>query len=241
MGHIIKFFRSYIFCGFYLLTVRGKVNRMAKHPEKYTLEQRYSFAQKIVRKLLKKLKVSIEVSGLEYIESNPKSLIIPNHRSLLDCLVLVAVCDTPLSFVAKDEAQDIIVIGKLTKLLDTLYLQRNNLRQSMQIMKEVANRLNDNKAVVIFPEGTRNRTNQPIQEFKAGAFKGAIESQASIVPVILRGTDVILSSKVKKNYKVNIEILENVNYEDYKDLSSVELSTQLHLLMEEQYKNPTKL
>ena len=241
MGHIIKFFRSYISCGIYLLTIRGKVNRMAKHPERYTLEQRYTYAQKIVRKLLKKLKVSIEVSGLEHIEGNEKTLVVPNHRSLLDCLVLVAVCDKPLSFVAKDEAKDIVVIGKLTRLLDTLYLQRNNLRQSLQIMKEVANRLNDNKAVVIFPEGTRNRTTQPIQEFKPGAFKGAIESQASIVPVVLRGTDDILSSEVKKRYKVSIEILEAVHYEDYKDLSSVELSTQLHLLMTEQYKNPIDL
>jgi len=241
MGHIIKFFRSYIFCGLYLLTVKGKVNRMAKHPEKYSLEERYAFAQKIVRRLLKQLKVSIEVSGLEHIEGTEKALVVPNHRSLLDCLVLVAVCDKPLSFVAKDEAKDIIVIGKLTKVLDTLFMQRDNLRQSLQVMKEVAVRLNNNQSVVIFPEGTRNRTTKPIQEFKAGALKGAIESQSPIVPVILRGTDVILSSKLKKQYKVVIEILAPVTYEDYQDLSSVELSTQLHLAMEEQYKNPTKL
>ena len=51
MGHIIKFFRSYIACGIYLLNIRGKINRMTKHPERYSLEQRYVFAQKVVRKL----------------------------------------------------------------------------------------------------------------------------------------------------------------------------------------------
>lgn len=241
MGHIIKFFRSYIACGIYLLTIHGKINRMTKHPERYSEEERYAFAQKVVRKLLKKLKVSIEVSGLEYIETSDKVLISPNHRSLLDCLVLVAVCDRPLSFVAKEEAEDLFVVGKLTKLLDTLYMQRNNLRQSMQIMKEVAKRLDNKKAVVIFPEGTRNKTTQPIQEFKAGAFKSAMETSSNIVPVIIRDTEYILSSKVKKKYKVVLEILAPVTAEDYKDLSSVELSTQLRLQMEEQYKNPIKL
>lgn len=241
MGHIIKFFRSYIACGIYLLTIQHKINKRIKHPEKYTLEERYKFAQKVVRKLLKILKVNIEVSGLEYIEANPKALIVPNHRSLLDCLVLVAVCDRPLSFVAKEEAEDLFVVGKLTRLLDTLYMQRNNLRQSMKIMKEVAKRLEEEKAVVIFPEGTRNKTKEPLQEFKAGALKPAMETSSCIVPVIIRNTETILSSKVKKKYKVTLEILSPVTPEDYESLSSVELSTQLHLQMKEQYKNPIKL
>ena len=241
MGHIVKFFRSYISCGIYLLFIKGKVNKMVKNKDKYPLSVRYAYAQKVIKKLLKKLKVTIEVSGLEYIETNDKVMVVPNHRSLLDCIVLVAVSDKPLSFIAKEEAKDIFVIGKLTNLLDTLYMKRNNLRQSMEIIKEATNRLIDNKCVVIFPEGTRNQTTQPLLDFKAGSFKPAIEAQASISPVIIRGTDTILSSKVKKTYRVSIEVLPPIIYEEYKDLSSVELSTQVHLLMEEQYKNPIKL
>lgn len=241
MGHIIKFFRSYIACGIYLLCVKGKVKRMIKNPKKYSIEERYSYAQKVIRNLLKKLKVTIEVSGLEYIETNKKALIVPNHRSLLDCLMLVAICDKPMSFIAKEEAKDIFVIGRLTELLDTMFMQRDNLRQSMEIIKEAINRLNNDRTVVVFPEGTRNRTSQPLLDFKAGSLKPAIESQSDIVPVILRGTETILSSKIRKNYRISVEVLPPLTYEDYKDLSSIELSTQLRLTMEEQYKNPIKL
>lgn len=233
MGRIIKFFRSYLFCGIYLLFIYPKINKLIKHKDKYSFEYRYAYAKKKINTLMSLLKVKIEVTGLENIESEDKVLLVPNHNSYTDALLLSLVVDKPIIFVAKKETLKQPFIGKLCNLIDALFLDRENLRQSLVVINQAKAYLEQNRCVAIFPEGTRNKSNSyDLLNFKPGTFKTAIDTNSAIAPIVIKGSKDILSSRVKKSYLVKIEVLRAIQKEEYADLTSVELSQQVFHLMQ---------
>ncbi len=237
MGHIIKFFRSYLFCGIYLMFTYPKINKLIKHKDKYSFEYRYNYARKKINTLMSLLKVKIEVTGLENIEGEDKVLIVPNHNSYTDALILALIVDKPIIFVAKQETASQPFIGKFCRLIDVLFLDRNNLRQSLTVINTAKNLLNENQCVAIFPEGTRNKSNSySLLDFKAGTFKTAMDTNSTIAPIVIKGSKDILSSSIKKNYLIKIEVLKAIKPNEYQELTSIELSQQVHDLMENKIK-----
>jgi len=233
MGQIIKFFRSYLFCGIYLLFIYPKINKLIKNKEKYSFEYRYNYARKKINTLMSLLKVKIEVTGLENIHGEDKVLLVPNHNSYTDALILSLVVDKPIIFVAKQETAKQPFIGKLCKLIDALFLDRDNLRQSFAVINTAKKLLDNNQCVAIFPEGTRNKSSSyNLLDFKAGTFKTAMDTNSAVAPIVIKGSKDILSSKLRKSYLVKIEVLKTIQPEEYQDATSVELSQQVYHLMQ---------
>ena len=93
--------------------------------------------------------------------------------------------------VAKIETKKMFLINILAKILGNFFLDRENIRQSLQLMKDLEAFLkaNPNVGVVIFPEGTRTKDpNLAIDEFKAGTFKVAYKVEADVIPCVMCGT-----------------------------------------------------
>ena len=65
-------------------------------------------------------------------------------------------------------------------------MDRENLRQSMQVINEAADAVKEGKNVILFPEGTRSRKGNQLLEFKSGSFKIAVKAKCPIVPVALK-------------------------------------------------------
>lgn len=233
MGQILKFFRSYLFCGIYLLFIYPKINKLIKNKDKYSFEYRYEYAKKKINTLMSLLKVKIEVTGLENIEGEDKVLLVPNHNSYTDALLLSLVVDKPVVFVAKQETAKQPFIGKFCKLIDALFLDRDNLRQSLSVINTAKEMLNNNQCVAIFPEGTRNKSKSySLLDFKAGTFRTAMDTNSAVAPIVIKGSKDVLSSAIKKHYLVKIEVLKTIKPEEYEDLTSVELSQQVYHLMQ---------
>lgn len=209
---------------------------MCKHPERYTLQEKWLRGQSTVRCIFKWCRLDIKVQGLENVtglkEKNIKALYVGNHTSFLDPLSLCAMFDEPMKMVGKKEIKDLPIVGRYLQVIEGLFMDREDLKQSLKIILECSKTLKENEMdVVIFPEGTRNKqpkTTMPAP-YHAGSFKAATRVGAPIIPFCFYGTFYGLATK--PDYRsVPVEMIfgEPIYKEEYEKLTPDELATKVY-------------
>jgi len=136
----------------------------------------------------KVLGIRIEVQGLDKIHKKTSYVFMANHESFLDGPMLFMLIRNPLRVLLKKEAFRIPVIGMGMKYVGFIPVDRNKLRGGKQSIDQAVRMMKEKGySYLIFPEGTRTRDGK-LQPFKRGGFFLAVDTQAPIVPVSIRGT-----------------------------------------------------
>lgn len=154
--------------------------------EEYTSE----IAAEICRKTLKKAGVELIVTGQENIPQDRNFVLISNHQSMVDILAILQTINRPLGFIAKAELKKVPLLNKWMSSMGCIFMNRKNLRESMQALLEGIKEVKNGYSLCIFPEGTR--TDGKMLEFKGGSFKLATKSGAPILPLTVDGTHEVL-------------------------------------------------
>lgn len=201
--------------------------RCAANVDKYTEEERYAMLRKIVYFANRGGNVTIEASGIENIPQENGFMFFPNHQGMYDVLALLDVCDKPLSVVSKKEVQNIPLLKQIFKCMKALFIDREDVRQSMQIIVEVSKEVAQGRNYIIFPEGARSKNGNQVGEFKAGSFKAATKAKCPIVPVALIDSFKPFDTKSVERVTVQVHILKPLLYEEYKDMKSVEIAQEV--------------
>ena len=123
-------------------------------------------------------------------------VLVANHASYLDAIVLAAVVDVPLYFVAKRSLQT-PVLGLLLQRLGTEFVARDDVRQSVDDAERLLARVHRGDGVVFFPEATFTAA-PGLRPFRLGAFKVAAASGAPVVPIAVRGSRAILRGESRR-------------------------------------------
>jgi len=162
---------------------------------------------KIILLLTPGWKVKIEGFDNIPIESNQKLVIVANHESMTDIWIL---CYLQIQFrwLAKAELFKIPIIGQAMHLAGYIPVVRGNKKSHQEAMDASAEWIKKGIPMLFFPEGTRSKTSE-LRPFKMGAFKLARDTQASILPVVLKGAGHLLpkGSPVPKSATVQVHIL----------------------------------
>ena len=140
----------------------------------------------------------VNVYGIENLPEDKNILFVSNHQSNFDILLLLAYLPVPKAFVAKVELEKLPFINQWMKRIHCLFMDRNDIKQSAQIIIEGIKQLKSGINMVIFPEGTRSKTGK-LGEFKGGSFKLATKSKCPIVPLTIDGTRNIMEAN---NYRI---------------------------------------
>ena len=131
----------------------------------------------------------ITVTGLENVpQSNQAVLFVGNHKSYMDIPLLIKHIPFPLAFIAKVDLKKVPFVSQVMILLGCLFMDRGDVRQSLEIIKEGVNKLKRGESLLIFPEGTRSKTDT-LLPFKQGSLKLAEKSNVLIIPFAIKGTD----------------------------------------------------
>ncbi len=115
------------------------------------------------------------------------AILVANHQSLLDIPLLVAAFDREVKFLAKAELGRIPVFGRSMRAAGNLFVDREDPRDAVRVMRAAGEAMRRGEMIVIFPEGTRSADGS-IGEFKAGAFFIARKTGAPLVPVYVGGS-----------------------------------------------------
>lgn len=192
--------------------------RYSINPSKYSLQKRYTRVHKIVKLVYKVIKIDIQVRGQNYINKDNVYYFVGNHISFLDAVTIIAMNEKPVTFVAKIESKKFPIVGRIIKIIDGVFIERDNLKQEIKVLQAVKGSLNaQDKSWTIFAEGTRNDSyNGPMSEMKAGSFKIPLATKTKIAPFAIWGTQIPLKKYFKyKKYPVIVEFLPVIDTSDY--------------------------
>jgi len=133
----------------------------------------------------------LEVNGLENLPRDAPYVLVANHASYLDGVVVVAALPGYYSFVAKQELRKQLIPGIYLDRLGTEYVERFAIRQSAQDTNRIVGAALAGRRLAFFPEGTF-RSAPGLLPFRLGAFVAAVKARVPVVPVAIRGTRAIL-------------------------------------------------
>ncbi|OYV73674.1 MAG: hypothetical protein B7Z74_03510, partial [Deltaproteobacteria bacterium 21-66-5] len=127
----------------------------------------------------------LRVEGMENLPSGG-AVLVSNHQSVVDIPMLLSAFPRPVRFIAKRELGEIPLLGKAMAAAGNLFIDRDDPRDAVRMLREAGARLRDGRLMVVFPEGTRSGDGS-IGEFRPGAFYLAQKSGAPVVPVYIDG------------------------------------------------------
>ena len=131
--------------------------------------------------------IRVTVKGRENIERNRSYMVVANHQSHYDILVLYGWLGIEIKWVMKKELRSVPVFGYAGEKGGNIYIDRSS-PEAMKIALEGArSRIVKGTSVIMLPEGTRSRTGE-LGEFKMGAFVIARELGLPVLPVTISGT-----------------------------------------------------
>lgn len=159
------------------------------------------------RKELKIAGCKIEARGIENIPKDVPVLFVGNHRSYFDILIYHETIGTPVGFVAKKEMRKIPLLPFYMDDIGCLFLDRNDIRQGMEVIKQGTEFMKMGHSMILFPEGTRNQKDE-LLPFKEGGYRMAEKSGSPIVPVAISGSDLLLESAPKGHIRSHGVIIE---------------------------------
>ena len=112
-------------------------------------------------------------------------------------------------------------------------MDRNDIRQSLQVIVNVTNEVKNGRNYLIFPEGTRSKMGNEMLEFKGGSFKAATKAKCPIVPVALIATYKAFDTGSIAPLTVQVHFLKPMYYDEYKDMKSTEIAAEVRRRVEE--------
>ncbi|MBR4530335.1 MAG: 1-acyl-sn-glycerol-3-phosphate acyltransferase [Lachnospiraceae bacterium] len=135
--------------------------------------------------------VKLSVEGRENVPQNEGVLFIGNHRSYYDIVLAYGLATSPVGFISKKQVRLVPVLGLWMKNLHCLFLDRDDLKQGLAVINEAAELVKQGVSIMIYPEGTRNKTDSALLPFHRGSFKIAQKSGCKIIPVTVTRTEEI--------------------------------------------------
>lgn len=199
----------------------------ASRKESLVYEEGFRRIKHAVLKATKAGRVTIEVKGEENIPKEQGFIYYPNHQGLFDVLVFLQASPYPFAFVMKKEVEKLIFVKQVAGALGSLSIDREDLKQSLEVINRMSEKVQAGRNFIIFAEGTRNRNKNIPGEFKAGSFKAAVKSKCPIVPCALINSFVPFDEKHVRPVTVNVEFLKPIFYDEYSEMTTVAIAKEV--------------
>jgi 1-acyl-sn-glycerol-3-phosphate acyltransferase len=225
----------FIYFWFYLLFLLPDLLRLKYLSRKgYEAKLNFILFNKVgrwARSLIKLAGGEISVSGIENVPSSGPVLFVSNHQGNFDIPILLGFIDKPKAFIAKAEIKKIPLIYSWMTLMKCVFIQRNNLRQSLSVIQQGTEVLKSGQSLVIFPEGSRSKNSQ-LGRFKPGSFKLALEAQVPIIPISINGSYKLMENQgfIIRPAKVELIIAPPVFPKE--QITTKELATKVRNVIE---------
>lgn len=160
----------------------------------------------------------VRVIGRERLYDAGPAVLVANHLSLLDILVLFRL-QSHFKWVSKIENFRVPIVGWNMVLCDYIPLRRGDKQSIVAMLRHCDRALAGGSSILMFPEGTRSASGR-LRAFNSGAFQIAARSRVPIQPIIVRGTAEALPKDgfvLQGRHPISIEILDPIPAEEHAD------------------------
>ncbi len=150
-------------------------------------------------------RIPLQVDGAEKLPQDQACVIISNHASYLDGVVLLAVLPLCFSFVAKAELSRQFIPRVFLRRIGAEFVERFDKQRGVADARDTAQVAQAGRSLVFFPEGTFTRM-PGLLPFHMGAFAAAAQAGVPVVPVVIRGTRSLLRGESRFPRRVVVKI-----------------------------------
>ena len=196
----------------------------------------FKISKKIAKHAIQAGNIDAEIIGLENIPEESGFILYPNHQGLFDTLMFFSSSPQPFACVIKKEASKIFFLRKVVEATGSLAMDRDDLKQSLGIINQVAKEVKTGRNYLIFAEGTRSHNANNLLDFKGGSFKAAQKAKCPIVPCALINSFIPFDESSIRQVKVTLEYLPPLVYEDYKNWNTNEIAQEVKRRIEQTIK-----
>lgn len=176
----------------------------------------------------------VKVNGLEHADPERTYVIVANHQSLADIVVLYQL-RLQFKWVAKESLFSLPFLGWCLGLCKHISLKRNDRASIRDVFREAIGYIRSGMSVLFFPEGTRSETEE-MNPFQSGAFKLALSEKVPVLPVVISGTRNAIpkgSWVMKSKVFCNLTVLEPIETAHLHHGDFLKLSETVRSLMAE--------
>ena len=152
---------------------------------------RWSVMRRGARLLFRLVRTPLSVEGVEQLPRGQACVIVANHASYLDGVMLVAALPMEFAFVAKAELAGQFIAGRFLRRIGTVFVERFDKQRGVDDARRTVQTVQGGRPLAFFPEGTFTRM-PGLLPFHMGAFVAAAEAGVPVVPVTIRGTRSLL-------------------------------------------------
>jgi 1-acyl-sn-glycerol-3-phosphate acyltransferase len=174
----------------------------------------------------------IDIEGREKIVKGTTYVIISNHQSILDTVLLYGI-RYKFKWISKIENIKVPILGWYLKMADYIIVDRGNEESKVEMLEKSNRCLKNGISIMIFPEGTRS-LNMEIGFFKRGAFQLAIQNNVPILPVVIDGSGGILPKHgfiFESGSPLKIRVLDPILPSSFETVNPDDLALKISSLM----------
>ncbi|MCX6281892.1 MAG: lysophospholipid acyltransferase family protein [Bacteroidetes bacterium] len=180
----------------------------------------------------------IRVVGREKIDKHETYVIVSNHQSGADIIVLFLLWNN-YKWVAKKSLYSFPFIGWNMWLNRYIVIDRGKKSSMVKMMEDASKTLKSGSSVMIFPEGTRSKDGK-LQAFKTGAFHLALQTGKPILPIVISGTSMAIRKGgflVNKNHHIQAKVLTPIPYSSIQGMDPKNVTQMVHEMMQKESEN----
>jgi len=180
----------------------------------------------------------VQIVGREKIDPGETYVMVANHQSLLDILVLFRLF-SHFKWVSKVENFRIPLIGWNMRLNDYIQLKRGDRSSSAAMLRCCRENLAAGNSIMMFPEGTRSPTGK-LRGFKSGAFLLAKDAKRPLLPIVVHGTASALPKRgvvLQGRHRITIEVLDPIPYAAFAEEDAEKLLLRVRALIADHLKS----
>ncbi|OBH50659.1 HAD-IB family hydrolase [Mycobacterium sp. E2479] len=160
--------------------------------------------------------VHLNVIGRENLTAQRPAVFIFNHRNQVDPVITGALVRDNWVGVGKKELQKDPIMGTVGRLVDGVFIDRDDQTAAVEMLHEVEDRARRGLSIVIAPEGTRVDTTE-VGPFKKGPFRIAMAAGIPIVPIVIRNAELVAArnSTVINPGTVDVAVFPPISVQDW--------------------------
>ena len=211
-----------------------------KPAEENCEEYNYGYVRYVIDVMRNTGKIDVEVYGKENLPEEGGYMMYPNHQGKWDLYGIISGHKKPLTFVMDVKKSNAVFIKQLVDVLKGKRLDKENNRQAMTVINEVAKEVEEGRRCVLFPEGMFDKEKKnKLYEFKPGCFKISLKSKTPIVPVVLIDSYRAYNTWHIGNLKTQVHFLKPILFEEYKDMNTKEIAEMVKSKIQEKIEEVT--
>lgn len=206
-------------------TMSDMAKKYEEKPDEYVEEYNYGYVKYVIDVMKKTGHITTEVFGEENLPKEGGYMMYPNHQGKWDAYGIISAHKKPCTFVMDIKKSNRIFIKQLVDTLRAKRLDKENNRQAMTVINEVAKEVESGRRCILFPEGDfdKNKKNT-LWDFKSGCFKISLKSKTPIVPVVLYDSYKPYNTWYFGPVKSQVHFLKPIFYDEYKDMNTKQIA-----------------